>query len=284
MGKSKAQQEREKTPPEPPEPLPVAVPDNHTHLDIVIDWVGGTPSEHLDRAAAAGIDRIVQVGTDARSSAWAADLAASDPRVLAAVAVHPNDAARLDGGLDAAVVEIDRLAAQPRVRAVGETGLDFFRTTDEEGKRRQHDSFARHVDIAKRHGIALMIHDRDAHDAVFDLLDAEGAPETVVFHCFSGDAQMARRCADRGWYMSFAGNSTFNASEHLREAYRVAPRELLLAETDAPFLTPMPHRGQPNGPYLTPHTVRRMAQERGEDLAALCQAISDNSQRVYGAW
>ena len=284
MGKSKSQQVREKTPPEAPDRLPVAVPDNHTHLDIVIDWLGGTPAEHLDRAEAVGVDRIMQVGTDIESSRWAADLAAADHRVLAAVALHPNDAARLGDGLDDAVAVIDELAAQPRVRAVGETGLDFYRTREDDGHRLQRESFARHIDIAKRHGIALMIHDRDAHQAVFDVLAAEGAPQTVVFHCFSGDAEMARACADNGWFMSFAGNSTFNASTDLREAYCAAPRELLLAETDAPFLTPMPHRGRPNGPYLTPLTIERMATERGEDLAELCQALSDNAERVYGAW
>ncbi|WP_153505562.1 TatD family hydrolase [Cumulibacter manganitolerans] len=284
MGKSKSQLEREKQPPEPPAALPVAVPDNHTHLDIVIDWIGGTPTEHLDAAEAVGVDRIVQVGTDAESSRWAARLAAADRRVLAAVALHPNDAPRLGAGLDDALAVIDELAAQPRVRAVGETGLDFFRTREDDGHRVQRESFARHIDIAKRHGLALMIHDRDAHQAVFDVLDAEGAPEQVVFHCFSGDADMARYCADRGWYLSFAGNSTFNASTPLREAYCAAPRELLLAETDAPFLTPMPHRGRPNGPYLTPLTVERMAAERGEDLAELCQALSDNAERVYGGW
>ncbi|WP_106849797.1 TatD family hydrolase [Blastococcus sp. Marseille-P5729] len=284
MAKSKAQQEREKTPPAAPAPLPVPVPDNHTHLDIVIEWLGGTPSEHLDRAEQVGIDRIVQVGTDVQSSRWAAQLAADDHRVLAAVALHPNDAARNTDGLDDALAVIDELAAQPRVRAIGETGLDFYRTREEDGIARQRESFARHIDIAKRHGIALMIHDRDAHDAVFDVLAAEGAPETVVFHCFSGDAQMARRCADAGWFMSFAGNTTFNASAGLREAYGVAPRELLLVETDAPFLTPMPHRGRPNGSYLTPLTIGRMAAERDEDLAELCQALADNTERVYGAW
>lgn len=284
MGKSKRQQDREKTPPEPPAPLPVAVPDNHTHLDIVIEWMGGTPAEHLDAAEAVGIDRIVQVGTDAESSRWAARLAAEDHRVLAAVALHPNDAARLGDGLDDAIAVIDELAAQPCVRAVGETGLDFYRTREDDGHARQRESFARHIDIAKRHSIALMIHDRDAHDAVFDVLAAEGAPDTVVFHCFSGDAQMARTCAEHGWFMSFAGNSTFPASTDLREAYCAAPRELLLAETDAPFLTPMPHRGRPNGSYLTPLTIQRMAEERGEDLAELCQALSDNAERVYGGW
>ena len=284
MAKSKAQTERERTPPAAPMPLPIAVPDNHTHLDIVIDWVGGTAKEHLDRAEAVGIDRIVQVGTDVESSRWAAELAATDNRVLAAVALHPNDAPRLGEGLYDAIRVIDELAAQERVRAVGETGLDFYRTREPAGHVAQRESFARHIDIAKRHGIALMIHDRDAHGAVFEVLAAEGAPERVVFHCFSGDAEMARVCADNGYYMSFAGNSTFNASAGLRAAYTVAPQELLLVETDAPFLTPMPHRGSPNGPYLTPLTVQRMAAERGEDLTELCRALSENSERVYGSW
>lgn len=284
MARSKSRLGQEKTPPEPPEPLPVSVPDNHTHLDLVIEWVGGTATEHLDRAEAVGIDRIVQVGTDVESSRWAAGLAAADARVLAAVALHPNDVPRLGSGLHDAIAAIDELAGQQRVRAIGETGLDFFRTREPAGHLVQRESFAAHIDMAKRHGLALMIHDRDAHGAVFDVLAAEGAPDTVVFHCFSGDEQMARICADKGFFMSFAGNSTFNASSDLRAAYAVAPQELLLVETDAPFLTPMPYRGRPNGPYLTPLTIERMAAHRGEDLVELCVALSKNSERVYGPW
>lgn len=286
MGKSNKQRERESVPPPLPEPLPVPVVDNHVHLDIVLANVPGTTAAgELDKAAEVGIDRVVQIGTEVPSSIWAADLAEADQRVLAAVAIHPNDAARMDAAtLDAATDVIDGLAARPRVRAVGETGLDYFRTRDQAAQAIQREAFARHIDIAKRHGIALMIHDRDAHEAIFDVLAVEGVPDTVVFHCYSGDAEMARRCADAGYYMSFAGNVTFPSNGHLREAMTLAPPELLLVETDAPFLTPIPDRGRPNSSYLVPTTVRAMAAERGVDLAELCSVLSHNSERVYGGW
>ena len=268
-----------------PEPLPAPVVDNHTHLDIVLETVDSTAAAELDKAASVGVDRIVQVGTTLDSSRWAAELAARDERVLAAIAVHPNDAPRLDAAaLDEALDQLDALAGQQRVRAVGETGLDFYRTREDDALKVQEESFRRHIDLAKRHGLALMIHDRDAHDDVFRVLESEGAPSTVVFHCFSGDAEMARRCADLGYYMSFAGNTTFAKSTDLREAAVLAPRELLMVETDAPFLTPMPYRGRPNSPYLTALTVRAIAQERGDDLTELCVAVSDNAERVYGRW
>ncbi|GAB3294996.1 YchF/TatD family DNA exonuclease [Epidermidibacterium keratini] len=268
-----------------PEPLPAPIVDNHTHLDIVLESVDSSTGAELDKAQSVGVDRIVQVGTTLQSSVWAAQLAASDDRVLAAIAVHPNDAPRLDAReLDAALAELDQLAGQQRVRAVGETGLDFYRTRDDEALKVQEQSFRRHIDLAKRHGLALMIHDRDAHDDVFAVLESEGAPDTVVFHCFSGDAAMARRCADLGYYMSFAGNTTFAKSTDLREAAVVAPRELLMLETDAPFLTPTPYRGRPNSPYLTALTARAIADERGDDLGELCVAVSENAERVYGSW
>lgn len=271
--------------PESPEPLPVAVYDNHTHLEHADGDAPLTPIEHLDRALAVGVRGIVQVGTDVETSRWSAALAASDPRVLAAVAIHPNDAPDLDraGTLDDALAEIDRLAAQPRVRAVGETGLDFFRTEDD-GRAAQSASFEAHIAIAKRHGIALQIHDRDAHDEVVETLLRVGAPEKTVFHCFSGGTELARICADNGWYTSFAGNVTFKNAQKLRDALELMPRALLLVETDAPFLTPEPLRGRPNAPYLVPHTLRAMAEYLRTDASMLAAQISSNTELVYGSW
>jgi TatD DNase family protein len=203
--------------------------------------------------------------------------------VLAAVAIHPNEAPAYaaDGMLDAAIAVIDELAAQPRVRAIGETGLDFFRT-GEEGLAAQYESFEAHIGLAKNHGIAMQIHDRDAHDAVLETLERVGAPERTVFHCFSGDAEMARIAADRGYWLSFAGNVTFKNAQNLRDALAVTPRERILVETDAPFLTPTPHRGRPNAPYLIPVTLRFMAAELGADLGELCAQIARNTVEVYG--
>ena len=205
--------------------------------------------------------------------------------MLAAVAIHPNDAPELEnaGTLDEGLAVIDELAARPRVVAIGETGLDFFRTAVD-GRAAQFRSFEAHIEIAKRHGLALQIHDRDAHDEVVDTLLRVGAPERTVFHCFSGGAELARLCADQGWYMSFAGPVSFKNAATLREALEVAPRALLLVATDAPYLTPAPHRGRPNAPYLLPHTVRAMAEHLGTDVALLAAQITSNTELVYGRW
>lgn len=271
--------------PEAPTPLSVPVYDNHTHLEHADGDAPLTPSEHLDRAAAVGVRGIVQVGTDVETSRWSAALAARDPRVLAAVAIHPNDAPDLHraGTLDAALAEIDGLAAEPRVRAVGETGLDFFRT-EEDGRAAQFASFEAHIAIAKRHGIAMQIHDRDAHDEVVETLLRVGAPERTVFHCFSGGRELAELCAEHGWYTSFAGTVTFKNAVPLREALEVIPRELVLVETDAPYLTPAPFRGRPNAPYLLPYTLRGMADHLGEDVAEFAAIVAENTERVYGRW
>jgi TatD DNase family protein len=268
-----------------PEPLQVGVYDNHTHLEIA-DGDGLDYREHLDRAAAVGVRGVIQVGGDVETSRWSAATAAIEPRMLAAVAIHPNEAAEyaLRGELDDAIAEIDRLAAQPRVVAVGETGLDYFRTESAEGRAAQQRSFEAHIDIAKRHGLALQIHDRDAHADVIATLLRVGAPERTVFHCYSGDAEMARICAANGWYLSFAGNVTFKNAENLREALLAAPASLLLVETDAPFLTPVPLRGRPNAPYLIPHTLRAMAGYLDRDVSELAAQISSNTERVYGSW
>lgn len=271
---------RRETPPPAPEPLAVPVLDSHTHLDIV----GGDPAAQIEAAAAVGVDRLVQVGTDVDSSRWAVRLAQRHPEVVAAVGLHPNDAPRLSAAdLDEALRVIDLLAGEPRVRAVGETGLDTFRTGPE-GRAAQEASFRAQIAIAKRHGKALVIHDRDAHAEVLRVLDEEGPPATVVMHCFSGDAEFARACVRRGFVLSFAGTVTFRNAPHLREAAAVCPVDQLLVETDAPFLTPMPYRGRPNAPYLIPLTVRSLAQTKAVDLDALCAAISATGERVFGRW
>ncbi|MDQ0770015.1 TatD DNase family protein [Pseudarthrobacter defluvii] len=271
--------------PPAPEPLPVPVMDNHTHLDFP---EGNSPvgiKAALDAAAAVGVQGAVQVGCDLESSRFTVEAVEQDQRLLGAVALHPNDAPRYaaDGGLEDALAEIERLAAHPRIRAIGETGLDFYRT-EGEGLRDQEYSFRRHIDIAKRLGLTLQIHDRDAHSDVVRVLQEEGAPERVVFHCFSGDEELARTCNNQGWWMSFAGTLTFKNAANLRAALAVADRQLIMVETDAPFLTPHPHRGRPNASYMVPYTVRAMAELTGSDLAGLCTAISENTLRAYGSW
>jgi TatD DNase family protein len=202
--------------------------------------------------------------------------------VVAAIALHPNDAPRLDD-LDEALRQIEALASHPRVRAIGETGLDHFRTGDE-GRAEQERSFRAHIAIAKQYGRTLMIHDRDAHADVLRVLDEEGAPDQVVMHCFSGDAEFAVDCVKRGFLLSFAGTVTFENARALREAAKVTPLDAMLVETDAPFLTPTPYRGRPNASYLIPLTVRALAELIGNDLAEVCAAISANGERVFGPW
>lgn len=266
-----------------PEPLPEPVYDNHTHFDF-----GDSPVElsaALDAAAAAGVAGAVQVGCDLPSSRFTVAAVDADPRLLGAVAIHPNDAPELAqaGELDAALEEIAALAAHPRVRAIGETGLDYFRT-GEEGRAAQHQSFRQHLDIAKSLDLALQIHCRDAHHDVLDIVAAMGAPERLVFHCFSGDAELARICNDNGWYMSFSGTVTFKNAHNLRAALAVADPALVLCETDAPFLTPHPFRGRPNASYMLPYTVRSMTETTGQDLAHMCQLLNRNTEAVYGSW
>lgn len=266
-----------------PEPLAVPVYDNHTHLEIEDGDEPRSLGEQLELAASVGVIGVVQAGGDIDSSRWSAWAAASHPRVLAAVAIHPNEAPlyAAAGRLDEAIGVIDELAAQPRVRAIGETGLDFFRT-EEDGLPAQFESFEAHIALAKKHGVAMQIHDRDAHDAVLETLQRMGAPERTVFHCFSGDAEMARVATDCGYWLSFAGNVTFKNAQNLRDALAVTPRERILVETDAPFLTPAPHRGRPNAPYLIPVTLRFMAAELGIDVDELSAQIAANTLEVYG--
>ncbi|MDO4898310.1 MAG: TatD family hydrolase [Rothia sp. (in: high G+C Gram-positive bacteria)] len=271
--------------PPAPAPLPYAIVDNHTHMDLLDGEVAITARDALDTGEALGIGAIVQVGCDVPSSLYAVRAAQADHRVLAAVALHPNEAPKLEeaGQLGAALEVIEALAAEPRVRALGETGLDYFRT-GEGGVEAQQRSFREHIRIAKKYGKALQIHDRDAHQDVVRILREEGAPETVVFHCYSGDAELAQICNEEGWYMSFSGTVTFKNSLGVQESLRLARRELILAETDAPFLTPHPFRGRPNASYMTNYTVRFMAGHLGVELQELCRDIRANSLAAYGSW
>ncbi|WP_430499891.1 TatD family hydrolase [Micromonospora trifolii] len=276
--------------PPAPESLPRAVLDSHTHLDITVSEAGvpgGGPADDpvavaIALATKVGVDRLVQVGVDVASSRWGADTADRYPAVLATVALHPNEAPRL-GDLDEALREIESLAARDRVRGIGETGMDFFRTGDE-GRAAQEQSFRAHIAIAKRYGKTLVIHDRDAHTDVLRILDDEGAPDRVVLHCFSGDADFARECVRRGYLLSFAGTVTFGSATALREAAALTPVDQMLVETDAPYLTPMPYRGRPNASYLIPLTVRALAATTGSDLDELCAAISATGDRAFGPW
>jgi TatD DNase family protein len=272
--------------PDLPEPLPHPVVDNHCHLDIARG--GEEPAlpvaEALGLAASVGVTRIVQIGCDLDGARWAVETAETHGEVVAGVALHPNEAPLLaeQGRLDEALAEIERLArCSDRVRAVGETGLDYYRT-GEEGRAAQHASFRAHVELARSLGKTLVIHDRDAHEDVVRLLDEVGAPERWVMHCFSGDADFARACLARGAHLSYAGTVTFKNAEPLRDALRVTPLDRVLVETDAPYLTPMPHRGRPNASYLVPLTVRSMAQTMGVELTALCEAIEANTDAAFG--
>ncbi|TFF06605.1 TatD family hydrolase [Cellulosimicrobium funkei] len=325
--------QRERGWPPDPEPLPVPVVDNHTHLDSIAHVLPeGTPAptvaDHLARAAAVGVDRLVQVGCDLPAARWTdallrepasaehgvaarpAAVTGDNPmlgpgvgKVLGAVAIHPNEAV-LHGGvrevgpdglepdprphhdvpLDDAVAEIAAIArANDRVRAIGETGMDLFRT-GARGEAVQREAFRAHVALAKELGLALQIHDRDAHAQVLDVLARDGAPERTVFHCYSGDAAMARFCAEQGWYLSFAGPVTFRANDELRAALRAVPLGQVLVETDAPYLTPHPYRGRPNAPYVLPTTVRTVAEVVDRPLADVCERLAATSVAVYGSW
>jgi TatD DNase family protein len=268
-----------------PEPLPVPVADAHAHIEIVTNDAPNSDAVRkvLDEAKSVGVDRIVQVGYSAEQSEWCAALADLYPgRVLAAVALHPNEAPVVED-LAADMAIIERLAHMPRVRAIGETGLDYFRTPPEL-RGVQQDSFKWHIELAKKTNKALVIHDRDSHDDVLSVLLEVGAPEKTVFHCFSGDVEMAKTCIERGYILSFAGTMTFKNAPALREAVKLVPHDQLLVETDSPFLAPTPHRGMQNTPAQIPTIVRAMAAERGEDLAQLCDALSKNTERVFGTF
>ena len=282
--KTGARRDRERPP--APDPLPHPVVDNHCHLDIADgDWLA--TEEAIEAARAVNVTRIVQIGCDLPGARWAVEAAQRHDALIAGVALHPNEAPRLAaaGELEAAYDEIERLAqAHDKVRAVGETGLDHFRT-GEDGRTAQEESFRRHIDLARRLDKTLVIHDRDAHDDVLRILDSEGVPDRWVMHCFSGDAEFARACLDRGAFLSFAGPVTFKNAAPLRNALVVTPIDRVLVETDAPYLTPVPYRGRPNASYLVPHTMRAMAEARGDDLETLCAAVDANTERAFGgAW
>ena len=272
--------------PAAPDMLPAHVIDNHTHLGSTTEYSGLGVADSLTAAGMVGVAGVVDVGCDLPSSRAAAQLAATDPRVRAAVAIHPNDAARLfqrDGlaALDAELAELPALAALPGVVAVGETGLDYYRTRDAEAQRVQAHSFRFHIALARENNLTLVIHDRDAHADVLKVLDSVESPERVVMHCFSGDADFARECVDRGYWLSYPGVVTFGSAGSLREAAKVTPLERILVETDAPYLTPKPQRGKPNAPYLLPHTVAFLADLLGIDLADFCRRVTTNTEAAY---
>ena len=268
-----------------PQPLPVPCMDSHAHLEIVTNTEPDHPevTRVIEEAFSVGIDRIVQVGYSAEQSRWCVRLAEKwNKNVLAAVALHPNEAPVVDD-LESDIAIIEEVAQHPRVRAIGETGLDFFRTPPELQEKQKY-SFKRHIEIAKKTKKALVIHDRDAHRDVLDLLDEVGAPEKTLFHCFSGDRAMAEECVSKGYILSFAGTVTFKNAPQLREALAIVPRHQLLVETDSPFLAPTPHRGALNTPSQIPTILRAMAAERGEDLAELATAIRENGERIFGSF
>ena len=268
-----------------PEPLTVETVDSHAHLEIVTNAAPDSEEVRkiLDDARAAGVDRVVQVGYSAEQSQWCVDAAEHwKGRVLAAVALHPNEAPVVED-LEHDWSIIAKLAEHPRVRAIGETGLDYFRTPPELRKRQQ-ESFKWHIDLAKKHNKALVIHDRDSHDDVLSVLLEVGAPEKTIFHCFSGDLAMAKICVERGYILSFAGTLTFKNAPQLREAVKIVPNDQLLVETDSPFLAPTPHRGALNTPAQIANIVRAMADERDVNDAELATTLSNNAERIFGSF
>ena len=272
--------------PPAPDPLPIAVVDNHTHLDLARDGDDAPDIQTvIEASTAVGVPKMVQIGCDLAGARFTTEVIDRYHALLGGVALHPNEAPKLRerGEVDSARAEIERLASHPRVRVIGETGLDYFRT-GAEGVGEQQDSFRWHIDLAKRTGKTLQIHDRDAHQDVLRILAEEGAPVRTVMHCFSGDITMARECVRRGYFLSFAGTVTFKNATGLRNALAVTPTENLLVETDAPYLAPTPHRGATNAPYLIPLTVRAMAAVLSTDVASLCTALAANSELLYGPW
>ncbi len=272
---------RSRPAPPPPEPLAPLV-DAHTHLDACGADDADSVRAIVDRAAAVGVEAVVTIADDLASARWVVTAAHADPRVYAAVALHPTRAGALT---DAAKAEIESLAADPRVVAVGETGLDLYWPGRLEGcaePAAQREAFAWHIDLSKRTGKPLMIHNRDADREVLDVLRAEGAPRDVIFHCFSSDAEMARECLEAGWLLSLSGTVSFKNATALHEAARLIPPDQLLVETDAPFLTPHPYRGAPNEPYCLPYTVRALADLTARPAEDLAQDATANAIRVYG--
>lgn len=266
-----------------PTPINTKTVDSHAHLELIHNSEADSflIKETLAQAAEVGVDRVVQVGYSAEQSIWSVKCAEAFPgQVLAAVALHPNEAPVVDD-LEKDLKVIDELASHPRVRAIGETGLDFFRTAVELRDRQSY-SFKRHIKMAKAHNKALVIHDRDSHQAVLDILSQEGAPDNTIFHCFSGDLKMAKECVANNYILSFAGTITFKNAPQLRAAAAIVPINQLLVETDSPFLAPMPNRGSLNTPAQIPNTLRVLADVRGESVDYLAGAISENAERIFG--
>jgi TatD DNase family protein len=278
--------------PPAPQPLPLPVVDNHTHLDHARSGESALEvADAIARATAVGVPRMVQIGCELESAHWTVNAIEKHPQLLGGVALHPTEATRIVAeqgypGLEAALGQIEELARHPRVRVVGETGLDHYWVgpDDAAGRAAQVTSFVAHLDLAKRLGKVLQIHDRDAHQEILAVLRQHGAPERTVFHCFSGDAAMARTCAERGWYLSFAGTLTFKNAGALREALRAVPLDRVLVETDAPYLAPSPHRGATNAGYLVPLVVRCMAEVLDADLETLCARLGRTAEELYGPW
>lgn len=259
-----------------PDRLPVSVVDAHTHLDACGAVTAADVTAMVDRAERAGVSRVITVADDLAAARWATQASTWDTRVWAAVAIHPT---RTKDFGDAEKSEVESLAKESRVVAVGETGLDYY--WDYSPHDAQQDAFRWHIDLAKRIGKPLMIHDRDAHDDVLRILEEEGAPEQVVFHCFSGDEKVARRCIDAGYVLSFAGTVSFRNARGLHEAARIVPADQYLVETDAPFLTPHPFRGRPNEPYCAAYTVRHLASLRGEAVHEVAESVRVTAERVF---
>jgi TatD DNase family protein len=287
--------------PAAPEPLPGPVVDNHAHFDLT--RAGDEPfgvADALSAAASVNVTRAVQIGCEIASARWTVDVVERYGQLLGGVALHPVEAAGIvtretaeredpaagEEALAGALAEIARLAEHPRIRVIGETGLDYHWVAEDDvaGRAAQEASFRWHIDLAKRSMKVLQIHDRDAHDDIVRVLGEVGAPERTVFHCFSGDAAMARFCADQGWYLSFAGSLTFKNAESLRDALRVVPLDQVLVETDAPYLAPVPYRGRTNASYLVPYTVRQMARTLGREVGAVCDVLNRTSESLYGPW
>ncbi|MEZ7995482.1 MAG: TatD DNase family protein [Aquiluna sp.] len=269
-----------------PDPLEVGTYDNHTHLEIADGDEPLSVAQHIEMMRQVNMLGAVQVGVTLESSKYSAEIAAREPMLLAAVAIHPNEAPLYESlnELDDAILEIAELAKLPRVRAVGETGLDYFRTQGDEALSMQQHSFEQHIAIAKEFDLALQIHDRDAHADVVATLLKVGAPERTVFHCYSGNLELAQICKENGWFLSFAGNVTFKKNQHLRDSLLAVDPSQLLIETDAPFLTPEPLRGRPNAPYLVPHTLRFIASLMHWSDNDLALQLNRNTQNVYGSW
>jgi len=268
-----------------PEKLTTTTVDSHCHLDIDDEDIFMSVEDSLAKAKAVGITGIVQVGVDVASSKWAVKTAQEFSQIHATVALHPNDAPvialeKSESALDEAIAEIAELAKEDVVKAIGETGVDFFRTS-EAGRDFQEKSFRAHIQIANKLNKPVMVHDRDAHLDALRILDDEKAQQ-VIFHCYSGDKEFAKELVKRGWYLSFAGTCTFKNAQNLRDSLQITPLENVLVETDAPFLTPMPYRGYPNASYMIPLTLATMAKEMNVDINTVADATRTNAEKLFG--